>query len=211
MKNLIFLTTILLIVSSCSTSKKIATESTPAPVPPEGVTFTKVENLEAFKTIYMPFEGNGFGKEINNPYKNDAGENIPQIRHYGQHIYLISDLSELSDVGKTGTDVELALEKVKKTHYLKFQLRKENIQQEYTDVKIAGKNVKKFILKKPWISGDKFSLTIGYIIPHNITTAMIILDSEPTDNKGSELLTKQIEEAFEYMIATAEFREFQNN
>jgi hypothetical protein len=210
MKNLIFLLTILVIVSSCSTSKKGTTVSTPAPVPPEGVTFTKVENFKAFKTIHMPFEGNGFGKDINAVAKNDAGENIPQIRHYGQHIYLISDLSELSDVGKTGTDIELALEKVKKTMYLKFQLRKENIQQEYTDVKIAGKTVKKFILKKPWTSGDKFSLTIGYIVPHNNTTAMIILDSEPTDSSASELLTKQIEEVFEYMIATTEFREFQN-
>ena len=210
MKRILYLLVAVAFLGSCSTSKKTTTVSTPepAPVPPAGITFTQVENYKDFKTIYMPYEGNGFGKDINAISRNDAGENIPKIRHNGYHVYLVSDLSDVNDIDYTGADVDVALEKLKKTMYLKFLLKKENIQQEYIDVTIAGKKVKKFQLIKPFNKGDNISLTMGYIIPYNNSTAMILLDGEGTTISGSELVTKQIEEAFEYMIETVEFREY---
>ena len=215
MKRALYFFIIAAFIGSCSTSKKTTTVSTPepAPVPPAGITFTQVENYKDFKTIYMPFEGVNFDKKNNHPGKNDAGEEIPMIKYKGAHVYQIGDLSTDNTIRGDKATSNAALESIKNSYVLRPLLKKDNVVEHYSDVVIAGKTCKKFLVSSNF-SRDDYSCVyyrLGYIIPHHNTTALFYIDSARSNPIAAfEGDIQELDSAFKYMIETVEFREYEN-
>lgn len=211
MKHLFYILAFAAIISSCSTSKK-ATTSKVAPVPPEGITFTEIVNYKQFASIQMPYAGKGFSKQNTGRF-NDSGEEVYTALFYGIHIKTWDDLSNMSYLKEDDLkdDVNLVFEAMKKkgAFGLKSYLKQENVVENYSDVKLGGRTCKRYLLSYNYTKGDysvdKFVL--GYIIPHNKTTAWIALESSKIKPDLLEQQVTAIDEVFKYMIETVEFRE----
>lgn len=222
MKQIIYFLMIVAFISSCSTSKKVETVSTPAPtptpapapapVPPADITFIPFENFKSFASLQMPMKGKGFGNEINYNKKTDAGENVPSSRYKGGHLILNSDFSNMIKIEGDSGDVNIVLEAFQKSIFLRSWLKKENINEQYSDVVIAGKTCKRFLVTYG-IHREDYSAEFykfGYIIPHHNTTAFFFMDSGGISSPDSfEKDIEVLDSVFTYMIETVEFRENQ--
>lgn len=202
-------------LSACSTSKKVETVSTPVPVPvpvpPADITFTPFENFKSFASLQIPMKGKGFGNEINYNIKTDAGENVPSSRYKGGHLIFNSDFSSMITIEGDKSDINIALEAFKKSTFLRRWLKKEEIVEEYSDVVIAGKTCKKFLVTYG-IHREDYSAEFyrfGYIIPHHNTSAFFFMDTGGISSPDSfEKDIEVLDSVFTYMIETVEFREY---
>ncbi|WP_298364527.1 hypothetical protein [uncultured Lutibacter sp.] len=195
-------------LGSCSTSKT-TTVSKSAPVPPAGITFTEITNFKGFVSLQKPYKGEGFSKQESSAF-NDAGEQVPTSKYHGQHVYQFSNLSSMTTVNGDKTDTNIALESIKKSSILRPMLKKENVVEHYSDVLIAGKTCKRFLVSSNFSRNDYSCVyyRLGYIIPHHNTTALFYIDqakSSPITAFDGDI--KKLESVFKYMIETVEFRE----
>jgi hypothetical protein len=224
MKRSLYFLVLVAFLSSCSTTKKTATISesvpapvvpapvAPAPVPPADITFTQFENFKSFASLQMPMGGKGFGNEINYNIKTDAGENVPSSRYKGGHLIINSDFSSMYGITIDGdnSDINTALIAFQKSSFLRSWLKKEEIIEQYSDVVIAGKTCKRFLVTYG-IHREDYSAEFykfGYIIPHHNTTAFLFMDSGGISKPNSfEKDIEVLDSVFTYMIETVEFRE----
>lgn len=207
MKRILYFIIAVTFLGSCSTTTKTTTASTPAAIPPEGVTFTKVENLYAFASIQMPFEGNGFGKWKSSSNENDAGEIIRNIKYKGSQVF-VNDKQMMSNIFKAiedKSDINNVLEGFKSRGFLRHWLRKDNVIQEYSDVVIGGKACKRVFVSYNWDDSTDF-YTLAYIVPHHKTTVMFYIDQATTSPAMLEEEVRVLDTAFAYMIETVEFK-----
>ena len=209
MKRALYFLMIAAFLGSCSTSKKTTTVSKSAPVPPAGITFTKITNFKGFASLQKPYQGEGFSKQESSAF-NDAGEQVPTSKYHGQHIYQFSDLSSMTTVNGDKTNINIALESIKNCWILRPMLKKENVVEQYSDVVIAGKTCKRFLVSSNFSRNDYSCVyyRLGYIIPHHNTTALFYIDqakSSPITAFEGDI--KKLESVFKYMIETVEFRE----
>lgn len=196
-------------ISSCSPSKKAPTVSKPAPVAPAGITFTEVENYKDFASIQLPFEGSKFRKQESSN-QNDAGEFVPTIKYGGNHVYPYGDLSRMVDVEGDKSDINAALEGLKTSIFLERVLKKESVVEQYSNVVIGGKTCKRVYVYYTFISETYSSATytLGYIIPHHETTAIIMIDKAQSEMSDFEADSKVLDTVLKYMVETVEFREY---
>jgi hypothetical protein len=196
------------LVSSCSTSKKTVTVSNPAPVPPAGITFTQVENLRAFASIQMPFEGKGFGKDESfHNNKTDAGEDIGIIKYKGSRVYVYddNDLAKTFKIDGDISDINVVLEGFKTRSFLRHWLSKDNVIEEYSDVVIGGKTCKRVFVSYNYDDSNDF-YTLAYLVPYNETMAFFYIDQATTSPASLEEDVKVLDSAYIYMIETLEFK-----
>lgn len=212
MKRGLYIFIIVAFLGSCSTSNKTTTASKSAPVPPVGITFTEITNFKDFTSLQKPYEGEGFSKQESSAF-NDAGEQVPTSKYLGQDVYQFGDLSTNPFIKGENTNINTALENIKKSSILRPMLKKENVVEQYSDVVIAGKTCKRFLVSSNF-SRDDYSCVyyrLGYIIPHHNTTALFYIDSAKSSPISAfEGDIKKLESVFKYMIETVEFREYQN-
>lgn len=210
MKRALYFFIIAAFLGSCTTSKKTTTVSTPKPIPPEGITFTEIKNFKGFASLQKPYEGEGFSKQESSSF-NDAGEQVPTSKYHGQHVYQFSDLSTNNFIKGENTTINTALESIKKSSILRPMLKKENLVEHYSDVVIAGKTCKRFLVSSNFSRNDYSCVyyRLGYIIPHHNTTALFYIDqAKSSPITAFEGDVKELDSAFKYMIETVEFREY---
>ena len=208
MKRSIYFLVIVALLSSCSTSKKTVTVSKPAPVPPAGITFTQVENLRAFASIQMPFEGKGFGKDNSfHSNKTDAGEDVGIIKYKGSRVWLYddNDLTKKFKIEGDKSDINVVLEGIKKRGFFRHWLSKDNVIEEYSDAIIGGKACKRVFVSFNWDDSNAY-YTLAYIIPHHETMALFFIDQATTSPAMLEEDVKVLDSAYIYMIETLEFK-----
>ena len=208
MKRAIYFLVIVALLSACSTSKKTATVSTPAPVPPAGITFTQVENLRGFASVQMPFEGKGFGKDESfHSNTTDAGEDVGIIKYKGSRVYLYdeNDLTEKFKIEGDKSDINIVLEGFKKRSFLRHWLAKNNVTEEYSDVEIGGKTCKRVFVSFKWDDSNDF-YTLAYIVPHHETMSLFFIDQATTSPAMLEEDVKVLDSAYLYMIETLKFK-----
>ncbi len=216
LKNILFLLAVAVFFTSCVNSKKstssIPKEEKVVATPPEGVTFTTIKNYKQFASIQMPYEGKGFGKQESGQF-NDSGEEVPSILHYGSHITPYGDLSKTTHLKTEGgtNDIDVVLEGLKKSapFHIKRYLTKENVIEEYSDVKIGDKICKRVLVSYIFTREDYSSqyYILGYIVPHNGTTAYFAKEGSKTSPKSFESEINLLDETIKYMIETVEFKE----
>ncbi|UMB52691.1 hypothetical protein MKD41_10120 [Lutibacter sp. A64] len=211
MKRIVYLLITVAFLGSCSTNKKTTTASKPDPVPPVGITFTEITNYQGFASLQTPYQGEGFSKQEYGGSRNDAGEEVPTSKYLGQHIYQYSDLSTNPFIKGENTTINTALENIKKSSILRPLLKKENVVEQYSDVVIAGKTCKRFLVSSNFSRNDYSCVyyRLGYIIPHHNTTALFYIDqAKSSPITAFEKDVKTLEPVFKYMIETVEFREY---
>ncbi|WP_111707214.1 hypothetical protein [Lutibacter citreus] len=212
MKRALYFLIIAVFLGSCSISKKTTTASKPEPVPPAGITFTEITNYKGFASLQKPYQGEGFSKQESGGSRNDAGEEVPTSKYLGQHVYQFSDLSTNNFIKGENTTINIALESIKKSSILRPLLKKENVVEQYSDVVIAGKTCKRFLVSSNFSRNDYSCVyyRLGYIIPHHNTTALFYIDqAKSSPITAFEGDVKKLESVFKYMIETVEFREFE--
>lgn len=211
MKRILYLLVAVAFLVSCSTSQKATTAITKTkPIPPEGITFTEINNFKGFASLQKPYQGEGFSKQESSAF-NDAGEQVPTSKYLGQHVYQFSNLSTNPFIKGENTTINTALESIKKSSILRPLLKKENVVEQYSDVVIAGKICKKFLVSSNFSRNDYSCVyyRLGYIIPHHNTTALFYIDqAKSSPIKAFEEDVKKLESVFKYMIETVEFREY---
>ncbi len=208
MKRIVYLLITVAFLGSCATTTKTTEVTKAKPIPPKGVTFTKVENLYAFASIQMPFEGNGFGKWKSSSNENDTGEIIRNIKYKGSQVF-VNDKQLMSNIFKAiedKSDINNVLEGFKSRGFLSHWLSKDNVIQEYSDVVIGGKTCKRVFVSYNWDDSTDF-YTLAYIVPHHKTTVMFYIDQATTSPAILEEDVKVLDNVFKYMIETVEFRE----
>ncbi len=207
MKKIIILLMAVAFISSCSTSKKTVTVSNPAPIPPEGITFTQMENHKTFSSIQMPFEGKGFGKQ-DSYTKGPDGEAVynPVIIYKGFHMTASGDIARTYNVDGDLSDINSVLEGLKKSFLLKRMLKKENVIEEYSDVTIGDKKCKRvyvsYLLSREDYSAVTY--TLGYLFQNNETSAFFFIDKAKTSPGSLEEDLKLIDSVLKYMVETVE-------
>ncbi len=210
MKNQLFLLSIVVILlSSCATSKKTTTTKA-IPVSLDGITFTEIVDYKQFASILMPYSGNGFSQQESGSL-NDKGEMVPTAKFHGAHISTFGNLSKASNgkVDENETDVNVVLEGLKNSMFLKSLLKKENVVEQYTDVEVYGMKCKRVLVSSQFTKGDYSTVyyTLGYIVPHNKTTAYFEIQKTKTSPNSFENHVNTVDEALKYMIATVKFRD----
>jgi len=216
MKKVIYLVIAAALLSSCATGSKTKPVSktgpvkveAPVPVPPTDIEFTKVKNFGDFTSIQMPYAGSKFGKQESGGAKNDAGEYIATATYGGNHIYVRADISQMIKDDGDKSDINVALEGIKKSHYFRTMMKKENLEEEYTDVTIAGRKCKRVFANYKFISENWSSATysLGYIVPHNETSAFIFIDKAKSELKDFETDLAMVDSVLKYMVETVEFK-----
>ena len=88
--------------------------------------------------------------------------------------------------------------------------KKKNVKEQYDEVEIDGIKCKRFLVSYGFSKGDYSveNYSFGYLVPHDKTYALYILDGAKTHPTSFEKDVATLDEAFEYMIKTAEYREF---
>lgn len=214
MKKVIYLLIALALLSSCATGAKAKPVSKSEKVqitvsiPPAGIKFTEFDNFSEFASIQMPLKGRGFGAELNYNTKTDGGDDVPSLSFKGNHIIISNDLSNMIKIDGDKSDINIALESFKNSFFLKNWLKKDDINEHYSDVEIAGKTCKRFYVSYNFTKDD-FSaenFTLGYIIPYNNMTAFFFIDKAKSTPEEFEDDVIAVDSAFRYMIETVEFR-----
>jgi len=214
MRKVIYLLIAAALLSSCATGGKVKSVKkqekiqVQAPVPPAGITFTEIENFGDFASIQMPYAGSKFGSQESGGAKNDAGEYIATATYGGNHIYVNSDVSSMIKDDGDASDVNVALEGIQKSYYFRTMMKKDTLEEEYTDVTIAGKKCKRVFVNYKFISENWSSATysLGYIVPHNGTAAFIFIDKAKSELKDFETDLTMVDSALRYMVETVEFK-----
>ncbi len=208
-KQILSLVILIVVLSSCATSKKTA-KSIVVPDSPDGIIFTKVLNYKQFACILFPYEGKGFSKQESGSF-NDTGDMVPTAKFYGAHINIFGDLSTSNFVKVDGnkSDVNVILEGLKQSLFLKSLLRKDNVVEQYTNVEVGGIVCKRVLLSSHFTKGNYSTVyyTLGYIVPHNETAAYFQIEKTKTNPASFEEHLKLVDEALKYMIATVEFKD----
>lgn len=210
MKRILFVTFIAMILVSCATSKKGVKQ---APVPPEGIVFKEIKNYGRFASIMLPVEGDGFSKQEGGS-QNDDGEIVPTPIYRGSHIQRFSDIQKIAPKskrleGEAKKDINAALESMKGSSIINANfLKKENLVEQYSDVKIGNKTCKRVLLSSTFTKGDYSTVfyLLGYIVPHNETTAWIGRQKAKTDPKVFDSEVASLDKALKYMVETVQFR-----
>lgn len=214
MKKFIYLLIAVVLLSSCATGSKTKPVSNSdkveiaAPVPPAGITFTKITNYKSFASIQMPFAGSKFSKQESGGAKNDAGEPVPTAKYGGYHIGIDSDIAHMIKDDGDASDINVALEGIKGSYYLRSMMKKDTLVEEYSDVEIGGKLCKKVFVYYKYISDNWSSATytLGYIIPHHDTTAFLFIDKAQSELPDFDADVAIIDSALKYMAKTVEFK-----
>lgn len=208
MKRIVYVIIAVAFLGSCATTTKTTEATKVKPIPPEGVTFTKVENLREFASIQMPFDGNGFGKDESfHSNKTDAGKDVGIIKYNGDRVYLNdeNDLTKKFKITVNKSDINSVLEDFKKRSFLRTWLKKENVIEEYSDVVIGDKTCKRVFVSYNWDDSTDF-YTLAYLIPYQETMALFFIDQATTSPAMLEEEVRVLDSAFKYMIETVKFK-----
>ncbi|MBI9071636.1 MAG: hypothetical protein JEY94_08550 [Melioribacteraceae bacterium] len=217
LKRITYFCLAVVVLTACSTTKETEIEIVEKKlypigkriVPPIGITFTDINNYKGFASILMPYQGGKFGKQESSNF-NDAGEMVPTCKYGGFHVYGYYDLSRMVKIKGDKNDINTALESFKESSFLRRMLKKENVKEENSDVVIAEKTCKRILVSYSFSKGDysDVTYTLGYIVPHNKTTALFCIDKGKTSPAGLEKDVKILDDVFKYMVETVKFREY---
>jgi len=197
MRSITFIAAIVLIITSCGTSKKatesaqIPEEKTPTVQAPEGIEFKTIENYSDFALINLPVSGKGF-KE-NTDY---TGAEFPVLEYSSQQLIVRANLNDFEG------PLEEQFEKLKRTLYFKVKPEEEvtfekSVIGEYETalIKIYRKSA----------SGYQY-LKYGYLISHNNKAATFFIKEGyflPESDVDAYIAT--LDETMQYMIKTCKF------
>lgn len=185
-------------LAACGTHNKALKH---ASTPPEGITFTRIENFKGFSVIQLPYAGFGFDKNMDvNVRKNqtDAGVFVPGVRFYNNTLIL------KSDVGKAESSLDDYCELVKKM-YLNH-LIKSTSELEVQKIQLDGLEVAQIRLVTP-VNKDLVKYSFGYILPHHNKAALFFINDALVSPLEVADYNTRLEQAFRYMIHTADFQD----